>query len=96
MSRHKNFAVNFWPIYKRLNTLIERLVQQGLVEYFDKRMKRILKMKISVVADRNQLNLVSVTLKDMYFILFLVVTGWFLSFIIFICEIFLNKLLKRN
>lgn len=66
-------ATFFWPIYDRVNTIMQRMVQQGLISQFERNMKSILGMR-DVREPKPLLDISYVTFNDLkyLFILFLV------------------------
>lgn len=72
-----------------MNTLLQRLVEQGMIKYFNLRTMRVLGVREEqdITTNANQLNISSITLVELEFILAIVFVGILTSIIVFFIEV---------
>lgn len=77
---------------QRLNVIFQRLVDQGLIDYFERKVLHNLgaKDEKSSSSAAQDLQIPSVTFSELKFMLIVMLTGMFASIIIFIIEIFVS------
>lgn len=86
----------FNEIYKkRLDMILQRLVEQGMIDYFDRKVL----MSLGVKDGKSwtpSLNITSVTLEELKFMVFVMLIGLFASLVVFVIEIIIGNLLCRK
>lgn len=75
-----------WPLYERTNILIQRLVEQGLINYFNVRMTRLLRINHHNQMGESKEIFSMVTLNDMQLMLVMYFVGIVTSSVIFLIE----------
>lgn len=71
-----------------MNTLLQRLAEQGLIKYFNLRTMRVLGVheKQTITTKADNLNISSITLVELQFILIIVLVGLSTSIVVFFIE----------
>lgn len=90
------FSVIAFPYYRRINILFQRLVEQGLIEYFHKKQLRNQGIKddvpTSAKSSFQSLNIFSIAFADLRFMLIVVMVGMLASIGVFIVEVIVGNL----
>lgn len=84
---------------KRLDVILVRLVEQGVIDYFDRKILRSLGVKdgeSSRTRTKQNMNIASVTFNELKFMVIVMVIGIFASLSVFVMEIIIGKILCRN
>lgn len=91
----KYFSINFWPIHGRVNRILQRLFEQGLIAYFNKKSLRnigVTETLKSTIADN--LNITSIKLADLVFMIYVLCAGLLSGIITFFVEFFAGNCLR--
>lgn len=86
VTRHTQMGTQHWPLYERTNILIQRLVEQGLINYFNVRMTRLLRINHHNQMGESKEIFSMVTLNDMQLMLVMYFVGIVTSSVIFLIE----------
>lgn len=93
MSQHVSFGVKDWWFVDRLNLLLRHAIEYGLMQYYETRTKRILKL-ITYDTGSTKINLSTISLKDLEFVFIIYLMGVTLGACVFTCEIIILRYQK--
>lgn len=90
VGQHLFFAVEEWWWLNRLNAILQHAYQHGLMQYYEARTKRIMKIVADVqpVRGLSEKSLTSITITELRFIFIIFLVGSALSMLAFGSELF--------